>query len=67
MSFDAVVEPSPGAVTGRAALLRVQDSVELQPGKRFRVLDAAIAFDPDAETHPVIVTLAMFSEIFAVA
>ena len=67
MSFDAVLEPSGGGVAGKSALVRVQESVELQPGKRFRILDAGIAVDPDDSTRRAIVTLTMFSEIFAVA
>jgi CRISPR/Cas system-associated exonuclease Cas4 (RecB family) len=67
MSWDAVIERSPGIATGKSALLRIQDAVELQPGKLVRILDAAIAVDPDDEGQPVIVTLAAFSEIFAVA
>jgi hypothetical protein len=66
-SFDAVLESGADGVTGKSALLRVQESLELEPGKRFRVLDAGIAADPDDATQPLIVTLAMFSEIFAVA
>ena len=67
MSFDAVLEPSGAGVAGKSALLRVQESLELQPGKRFRILDAGIAVDPDDATQRAIVTLTMFSEIFAVA
>jgi len=32
MSFDAVLDASPASVTGKQALLRVQDAVELQAG-----------------------------------
>jgi hypothetical protein len=67
MSFDAVLEPSAGSVIGKSALLRVQESLELEPGRRFRVLDAGIAVDSDDAAQPVIVTLTTFSEIYAVA
>ncbi len=67
MSFDAVLEPTADNVSGKSALLRVQESLELEPGNRFRVLDAGIAVDSDDAAQPVIVTLAMFSEIYAVA
>lgn len=67
MSFDAVLESGADGVAGKSALLRVHESLELEPGKRFRVLDAGIAADPDDAAQPLIVTLAMFSEIFAVA
>jgi hypothetical protein len=67
MSFDAVLEPTADSVAGKSALLRVQESLELEPGTRLRVLDAGIAVDSDDTTQPAIVTLAMFSEIYAVA
>jgi hypothetical protein len=67
MSFDAVLEPTADSVIGKSALLRVQESLELEPGRCFRVLDAGIAVDSDDTAQPVIVTLAMFSEIYAVA
>jgi CRISPR/Cas system-associated exonuclease Cas4 (RecB family) len=66
MSFDAVLESTTDSGTGKSALLRVQESLELEPGTRFRVLDAGIAVDADDAAQPVIVTLAMFSEIYAV-
>ena len=67
MSFDAVLEPTADDVRGKSALLRVQEPLELEPGSRFRVLDAGIAVDSDDAAQPVIVTLTMFSEIYAVA
>jgi hypothetical protein len=67
MSFDAVLEPTADNVRGKSALLRVQEPLELEPGSRFRVLDAGIAVDSDDAAQPVIVTLTMFSEIYAVA
>jgi hypothetical protein len=67
MSFDAVLETTADSVAGKSALLRVQESLELEPGRRFRVLDAGIAVDSDDTTQPVIVTLAMFTEIYAMA
>ena len=66
-SFDAVLEPTAGSGTGKSALLRVQGPLELETGRSFRILDAGIAIDSDDAALPVIVTLAMFSEIFSVA
>lgn len=67
LSFDAVLETTAGIGLDRPALLRVQNSLDLQSGGRFRILDAGIAVDPDNPAQPMIVTLTMFSEIFAVA
>jgi hypothetical protein len=67
LSFDAVLETTAGIELDRPALLRVQNSLDLQSGSRLRVLDAGIAVDPDNPAQPMIVTLTMFSEIFAVA
>lgn len=67
MSFDAVLERSPGAPGESRVLLRVHDAIELQAGERLRVLDAAITLDRESETSTEIVTLTMNSEVFAVA
>ena len=67
MSFDAVPESTAENVTGKSALLRNLESSELDPGRCLRVLDAGIAADSDDAAQPVIITLAMFSEIDAVA
>jgi hypothetical protein len=66
-SFDAVLESTADDATGKPALLRTQESWQLEPGRSFRVLDAGIAVDSNDVTQPVIVTLAMFSEIYEVA
>jgi hypothetical protein len=66
-SFDAVLESTADNITGKPALLRIQESWQLEPGRRFRVLDAGIAVDSDDVTQREIVTLAMFSEIYEVA
>jgi len=66
-SFDAVLECAGDNTTGKPALLRTQESWQLEPGRSFRVLDAGIAFDSDDGTQPAIVTLAMFSEIYEMA
>jgi hypothetical protein len=65
-SWDAVVVLSSAANAGKTALLRTQQALELKPGMRVRVLDAAVAVDREVEEHPVIVTMGMFSEMFAV-
>ena len=66
MSFDAVLESTAENVTGKSPLLRILESSELDPGRRLRVLDAGSA-DSDDAAQPVIITLVMFSEIYAVA
>lgn len=65
-SWDAVVVLSSAASVGKPALLRTQQAMELEPGMRIRVLDAVVAVDRKDEAQPVIVTLGMFSEMFAV-
>lgn len=65
LSFDAILDTASGGQIGSSALLRVQEPLDLRPGSRFRILDAGIAVDPDDPTQPLIITLAMFSEIFA--
>jgi hypothetical protein len=65
-SWDAVVMLSPVVLTGKPALLRTSHPIELRPDDRVRVLDAAVAIDPESDDQPAIVTLGMFSEIFSV-
>jgi CRISPR/Cas system-associated exonuclease Cas4 (RecB family) len=65
-SFDAVLESADGRA-GKPALLRLQESYHLEPGRRFRILDAGIAVDAEDATQPVILTLALFSEIYEVS
>jgi hypothetical protein len=52
--------------SGNPALLRISHPIELRPGERVRVLDAAVALDPESDDQPAIVTLGMFSEMFSV-
>jgi hypothetical protein len=65
-SWDAVVVLSPVASAGKSALLRVPYPVEFQPEARVRVIDAAVAVDPESDGRPAIVTLGMFSEVFVI-
>lgn len=66
LSWDAWVVLSPVAKSGHPAILRTQQATELKPGMRLRVLDAAVAVGREHEGEPVVVTLGMFSEMFAV-
>lgn len=65
-SWDAVVVLSSLVDVGKPALLRTQQPGVLQLGTRFRVLDGAVTVDREDHAQPVIVTLGMSSEIFAV-
>jgi hypothetical protein len=49
-----------------AALLRLQQPVEFKTGARVRVLDGALARDPEDATAPAIVTLSALSEAYHV-
>jgi CRISPR/Cas system-associated exonuclease Cas4 (RecB family) len=64
-SWNATVVVSPVVQAGKPALLRVPHPIELRPDIHIRVLDAAVAIDPESDDQPAIVTLGMFSEMFA--
>jgi PD-(D/E)XK nuclease superfamily len=66
LSYDAVVVLSRVAHAGKPALFRVPQPVELRPGTRIRVLDAAVAVDLEDNEQPAIVTHGILSEMFAV-
>jgi len=65
-SWDAVVAASPAVSPGKRAVLRIPHPIEFRPNTYVRVLDAAIAVDPESADEPAIITLGMFSEIFVV-
>src|SRR5262249_13061165 len=65
-SWGATVVLSSVTRTGKPALLRLPHPIELRPDTRIRVLDAAVAVDPESDDQPAIVTLGMFSEMFAI-
>lgn len=65
-SWDAVVVRARDLQTNTSALLRVQQPVELKAGMLVRVLDGALARDPEDPAAPAIVTLGAFSESFVV-
>jgi hypothetical protein len=48
------------------ALLRLQQPDEFKTGTRVRVLDGALARDPEDTTAPAIVTLSALSEAYRV-
>ena len=62
----AVVLLSPVMRADKPALLRIPHPIELRPDTRVRVLDASVAVDAENDDQPAIVTLGMFSEMFAV-
>jgi hypothetical protein len=66
-SWDAVVTFSRIIGAGTPALLRTPGPLELEPGRRVRVLDASIVVDREDDASPVIVTFGILSEVFAVA
>jgi hypothetical protein len=65
-SWDAVVVRARNLPANTAALLRLHQPDEFKPGARVRILDAAIARDPEDEAAPTIVTLSALSEIYRV-
>jgi hypothetical protein len=65
-SWDAVIVLSPVVQAGKPALLRVPHPIELRRDTRVRVLDASVAVDLENDEEPAIVTLGMFSEMYAV-
>lgn len=65
-SWDAVVVRTRDFPAKTPALLRLQLPEELRSGSRLRVLDGALARDPEDATAPVIVTLGLFSEAYRV-
>jgi hypothetical protein len=64
-SWDAQVELSGDARQGKPVLLRTSGDVEFRAGDRRRILDAAITVDREDETQPVVVTLGILSETYA--
>lgn len=66
MSWDAVVVRARNIPAKAPALLRLQQPNELKVGTRLRVLDSAIAQDPEDATAPTIVTLSALSEAYHV-
>ena len=66
-SWDAVIVVSGGVEAGKPALLRTTGSTVFQTGAHLRILDAAVALDPDDGDQPVVFTVGMFSESFVVA
>jgi PD-(D/E)XK nuclease superfamily protein len=65
-SWDAVVVRARAIPAKTPALLRLQRPDEFKAGAHVRVLDGALARDPEDESAPVIVTLGSFSEVYCV-
>lgn len=65
-SWDATVVRARNLSTKAPALLRLQQPNEFKAGTRLRVLDGAIARDPEDSTAPIIVTLSALSETYHV-
>jgi hypothetical protein len=65
-SWDAVVVRAGDLQAKPAALLRLEKPEEFKTGTRVRVLDGALARDPEDATAPVIVTLSVLSEAYHV-
>lgn len=63
-SWDAVVMRARNLPAKTPALLRLQQPDEFTAGTRLRVLDAALARDPEDDAAPIIVTLGSFSEAY---
>jgi len=65
-SWDAVVVRARDLLAKSAALLRLQRPVEFKLGAHVRVLDGALARDPEDAAAPIIITMGAFSEAFRV-
>jgi hypothetical protein len=65
-SWDAVVVRARNFPATTPALLRLQHPDEFKAGSRVRVLDAALARDPEDATAPLIVTLGGLSELYRI-
>lgn len=63
-SWDAVVVRARDLPAKTTALLRLQQPEESKVGSRVRVLDGALARDPEDDAAPSIVTLGAFSEAY---
>ena len=65
-SWDARVELSRDVPTGKSAVIRTSGDLELSPGGRLRVLDAALIMDDEDQAQPAVITLGSLSEAYAV-
>jgi hypothetical protein len=65
-SWDAVVMHAGNLPEKTPALLRFQQPDEFKTGTRVRILDGALARDPEDDAVPVIVTLCSYSEAYRV-
>jgi hypothetical protein len=65
-SWHAVIVRARNLPAKTPALLRVQQPEEFKTDTRVRVLDAAIARDPENDTAPAIITLSAHSEAYRV-
>lgn len=65
-SWDAVVTVARNLPAKTPALLRLQYPDEFKPGARVRVLDGALARDPEDDAAPAVVTLSAISEAYRV-
>ncbi|WP_437984765.1 PD-(D/E)XK nuclease family protein [Sorangium sp. So ce117] len=65
-SWDAVVVRARELSANTPVLLRLQQPTTFKPGTGVRVLDGALARDPEDATAPAIVTLGAFSEAYRV-
>jgi hypothetical protein len=65
-SWDAVVVRAHNLPAKTRALLRLQHHDEFKSGARVRVLEGALARDPEDDASPAVVTLGAFSELYRV-
>lgn len=65
-SWDAVVMRARNLPAKTPALLRLHQPNEFKTGARVRVLDGALARDPEDHAAPAIVTLTALSEAYRV-
>ncbi len=65
-SWDAQVVVSGNAPAGKLAVLRTRGDVEFRIGDRIRVIDAAVTVDGEDMAQPVVITLGVLTETYAV-
>lgn len=65
-SWDAVVTRARELPAMTHALLRLEQPIQLNVGTRVRVLDGALARDPEDSAAPIVVTVGCFTETYRV-
>ena len=65
-SWDGRIELLREAPAGMLAVIRSSGELNLRPGDRLRILDAALTMDDEDPTQPVLITLCVMSEAYLI-